>query len=399
MINVAVLGFGTVGCGVVEVITKNSNMITENAGSGITVKYIVDIRDFPDSIYRNLFVKDFSVVENDPEVNVVVETIGGVGVAYEFTKRSLLAGKNVVTSNKELVATHGCELLSIAKEKNVNYLFEASVGGGIPILRPLTQCLAANRIEEIYGIFNGTTNYILTAMLVSGTTFDCALKEAQRLGYAEANPTADIEGMDTCRKVSIIGSLGFGKYISPDSIKTEGIRGITLDDMRLANAAGYSIKLLGRAILGPDGKATAFVAPHLVRNDSLISGTDGVMNAITVRGNAVGEVMFYGPGAGSLPTASAVVADIIDIAGHIEKRKNIGWSTGDPDFVADADAFVSDWYVRTSLHPNEVLEVFPDAEFIGTGEDTAFITKNYSAEAIASGLESLSALSAFRVLS
>ena len=398
MMNVAVLGFGTVGCGVVNVITENSRKIAKNAGCEIAVKYIVDIRDFPDSKYKNLFVMDFAVVESDPDVNVVVETIGGVGVAYEFTKRSLLAGKNVVTSNKELVATHGCELLAIAKEKNVNYLFEASVGGGIPILRPLTQCLAANRIEEVYGIFNGTTNYILTAMLLGGTSFEDALKEAQRLGYAEANPTADIEGKDTCRKVSIIGSLSFGKYIAPDLIKTEGISGITLEDMNAANSAGYSVKLLGRAILGADGKVTAFVAPHLVRKDSLISGTDGVMNAITVRGNAVGEVMFYGPGAGSLPTASAVVADIIDIAGHLEKRKDIGWEAGEEGFTADADAFVSDWYVRTKADRGAAKKLFPDAQFIEDCADTAFITKGKCAEEMAPLTEKLPALSAFRIL-
>jgi len=398
MLNVAVLGFGTVGCGVVEVITGNSDRITQNAGCEIGVKYIVDVRDFPDSKYRDLIIKDFSVVENDPDVKVVVETIGGVGVAYEFTKRSILAGKNVVTSNKELVATRGSELLALAAKMNVNYLFEASVGGGIPILRPITQCLAANRIDEVFGIFNGTTNYILTAMASGGASFDETLKEAQQRGYAEKNPTADIEGLDTCRKVSIIGSLCFGKHIDPDRISTEGISGITAEDLKNAEAAGYKIKLLGRALLGGDGKITAFVAPHLVSCGSLISGTDGVMNAITVRGNAIGDVMFYGAGAGSLPTASAVVADIIDISGHLEKRKDIGWEDCGPDSVADVGAFRSDWYIRTSAGADDALAAFPDASFISGASGTAFIVNDRCADEIKPLLEKLPALSAFRIL-
>ena len=396
--NVAVLGFGTVGCGVVEVITANREKIAKSAGCEIGVKYIVDIRDFPDSKYRDLLVKDFATVENDPDVRVVVETIGGVGVAYEFTKRSLLAGKNVVTSNKELVATRGTELLAIAKEKNVNYLFEASVGGGIPVLRPITLCLSANRIEEIFGIFNGTTNYIITAMSSRGASFDEVLKEAQAMGYAEKNPTADIEGLDTCRKVCIIAALSFGKHIDPNLISTEGISGITVDDMKNAELAGYRIKLLGRALIGDDGRITAYVAPHLVSSGSLISGTDGVMNAITVRGNATGDVMFYGAGAGSLPTASAVVGDIIDIAGHLEKRKDICWEDCGPESVSDVGELKTGWYIRTSADADAVKAVFPDASFIEGAAGTAFITGAACADEIRPLLEKLPALSAFRIL-
>ena len=398
MLNVAVLGFGTVGCGVVEVITSNSEKIAKSAGCEIGVKYIVDIRDFPDSKYRDLLVKDFATVESDPDVRVVVETIGGVGVAYEFTKRSLLAGKNVVTSNKELVATRGTELLAIAKKMNVNYMFEASVGGGIPILRPITLCLSANRIKEVFGIFNGTTNYIITAMSSRGASFGDVLKEAQAMGYAEANPTADIEGLDTCRKVSIIAALSFGKHIDPDLISTEGISRITVADMKNAEHAGYRIKLLGRALMGSDGRITAYVAPHLVSAGSLISGTDGVMNAITVRGNAVGDVMFYGPGAGSLPTASAVVGDIIDIAGHLENRKDLSWEDCGPDSVADVGELKTGWYVRTAASEDAVKSIFPDAVFINGAAETAFITGERCADEIRPLLGKLPALSAFRIL-
>ncbi|MCF0120186.1 MAG: homoserine dehydrogenase, partial [Oscillospiraceae bacterium] len=325
--DVAILGFGTVGSGVAEVMTNNADRITKNAAQELNVKYIVDVRDFPGNPFADRIVKDFSVVENDPDVKIVVETIGGVGVAYDFTKRSLLAGKNVVTSNKELVATHGHELLEIAHEKNTNYLFEASVGGGIPIIRPITQCLAANKINEVYGILNGTTNYILTEMINRGIPFEDALKEAQSLGYAEANPAADIEGHDACRKVCILAALSFGKHVYPASVSTQGITEITVADAENAAKLGCSIKLLGRAIL-VDDKIAPYVAPHLIRRSSLIANIEGVMNGIVVKGNAIGEVLFYGAGAGKYPTASAVVADVIDASKHIKARKYIGWDDG-----------------------------------------------------------------------
>jgi homoserine dehydrogenase len=400
MINVAILGFGTVGSGVAEVIHTNSDRISQNAAQEIAVKYIVDVRDFPGSPYENLMIKDFSVVENDPDVQVVVETIGGVGVALEFTRRSLMAGKSVVTSNKELVATHGYELLQIAKEKGVNYLFEASVGGGIPILRPITQCLAANKINEIYGILNGTTNYILTEMIRNGLAFETALAQAQANGYAEANPAADIEGRDACRKICILSALCFGRHVYPEQVPTQGITAVTLDDVKYADKAGYKIKLLGRAVQGEDGKVAAYVAPHLVDNTNLLAGVEGVMNGIVVKGNAIGEVMFYGAGAGKLPTASAVVADVIDAAKHTKARKFISWEQGGDDVISDYALLENKWYVRTDSARDVVSGVFGDVQVIdGTdGKEYAFITGNMDKNKFEAWAEKISVLSSFRVL-
>ncbi|MDR0863196.1 MAG: homoserine dehydrogenase [Oscillospiraceae bacterium] len=400
MFGVAVLGYGVVGSGVVEVIDKNFDRVAQSAAREIRVKYIVDLRDFPDSIYKELFVKDFAIIEADPEVRVVVETIGGVGAAYEFTRRSLLAGKSVVTSNKELVATRGWELLQIAKEKDVNYLFEASVGGGIPILRPITQCLAANRINEIYGILNGTTNYILTSMIKHGASFEDALKQAQANGYAEQNPTSDIEGIDACRKICILADLCFGRNMDPDWVKTVGISAVTPVDIHYADGAGYKIKLLGRAVSLQDGtKATAYVAPHLVREDNLLASVDGVMNGIVVRGNAIGDVMFYGAGAGKLPTASAVVADIIDAAKHDGARKYIGWDEGSRDTFFDSALLESRWYIRAQVTAAVARSAFGDVQILGgTDGETAFITSSMGKNTLDSTLESVTALTVFRVL-
>jgi len=347
VVKVAILGFGTVGSGVAEVLTMNADRIARNTGREISIKYIVDVRDFPGDPFEKYLVKDFSVVENDPEVSVVVETIGGVGVAYDFSKRALIAGKSLVTSNKELVAAHGFELMSLAKEKGVNYLFEASVGGGIPVLRPICQCLAANSVQEVYGILNGTTNYILTEMIRNGVSFENALADAQAKGYAERNPAADIEGHDACRKICILSTLCFGRHVYPENVPAEGITNVTLEDVKNAGLVGCKIKLLGRAVLTPGGKPAAYVAPHLVKSEKLIAGVSGVMNAVVIEGNAVGEVMFYGAGAGKMPTASAVVADVIDAAKHENARKQFSWEDGDGDTVANPDALVSRWYVRT----------------------------------------------------
>ncbi len=364
MFDIAILGFGTVGSGVMEVIEKNGDMVSQNAAQDIRVKYIVDIRDFTGSPYEKLFVRDFAVVENDPDVRVVIETIGGVGVAYDFTRRSLVRGKSVITSNKELVATHGYELTQLAKQNGVNYLFEASVGGGIPIIRPITQCLAANRINEIYGILNGTTNYILTEMVKNGLPFATALRQAQENGYAEANPDADIKGHDVCRKICILAALCFGRHVYPDQVPTEGIEGVTLEDISYAGRIGYKIKLLGRAMHLENGKITAYVAPHLVSDAHLVSGVEGVMNGIVVRGNAIGDVMFYGAGAGKLPTASAVVADIIDAAKHVNARKWISWEDGDASLLYDAALLESAWYVRAGGKPDAIKGLFGDVTFI-----------------------------------
>lgn len=375
MIKFAVMGFGTVGAGVAEILQKNSALLEERLGEPIDLKYILDIRDFPDSPFSNRVVHDFETIVKDEEVDVVVETIGGAKVAYDYTKRALLAGKHVVTSNKELVATHGCELLKIAEEKNVNYLFEAAVGGGIPVLRPLHQCLAANEIEEVFGILNGTTNYILTRMVRAGVTFEAALREAQSLGYAEQDPTADVEGRDACRKICILADLAFGREILPEDVPTEGISGVTLRDVELVEKAGWRVKLLGRALRQEDGRISAYVAPHLVRAEHPIAGVEDVFNAIMVRGNAVGEVMFYGPGAGSLPTASAVVADVLDAAQHQEKRKKIGWTERKAEQIAPWDALSARQYFRVKDGLHQVDEVFPGSEILSHQEhEIAFIT-------------------------
>ncbi|MCL2201185.1 MAG: homoserine dehydrogenase, partial [Oscillospiraceae bacterium] len=327
MTEIAVLGYGVVGSGTVEVLEKNSKKVAENAGQNIRVKYILDVRNFSDSPHAELFVNNFDTIVNDPDVSVVVEAIGGAEVAFEYTKRSLNAGKSVVTSNKELVAAHGYQLLKLAREKGVNYLFEASVGGGIPIMRPLAQCMAANEISEIFGILNGTTNYILTEMERKGTSFADALVDAQQKGYAEADPTADIGGHDACRKICILTSLAFGRHIYPEFVLTEGITGVTSEDKTFAAELGYKIKLLGR-VRSVDNKLYVYVAPHLIGQDRLLAGVDGVMNGVVVRGNAVGDVVLCGAGAGKLPTASAVVADVIDAVKHQYARKWIGWEDG-----------------------------------------------------------------------
>lgn len=345
MANFAIMGFGTVGSGVAEVLRMNGASIAEKLGEALTLKYILDVRDLSASPYAPLVVKDFAVLENDPELEVVVESIGGAKVAYDFTRRALLAGKHVVTSNKELVAAHGRELLEIARERNVNYLFEASVGGGIPVLRPLFQCLAGNQIEEIAGILNGTTNYILTRMVQGGIPFDEALKEAQAKGYAEANPAADVEGLDAGRKICILSNLAWGGEVRPEAISVQGISALSLEDVDAARALGYRVKLLGRALRLSDGRVAAYVAPHLVPADSPLAGVDDVFNAILIRGNAVGDVMLYGRGAGDLPTASAVMGDVLDALAHREKRRNLGWSRDAA--LADLETALSmRWYIR-----------------------------------------------------
>lgn len=349
MTKVAILGFGVVGSGVAEVLRENADHISEKLHDSLELKYILDVRDFPDSPFANLVVKDFALVENDPEVDVVVETIGGAKIAWEFTRRALAAGKSVVTSNKELVAAHGYELMELAREHGVSYLYEASVGGGIPIIRPLKQCLAANQISEVYGILNGTTNYILTRMIRSGLSFAEALEEARRNGYAEADPTADIEGHDACRKICILASLAFGRHLYPQQVPTEGISGVSLADVSYADACGKKIKLLGRARMGEDGKVRAFVAPHLVDDEDPLAGVEDVFNAVTVRGNAVGDVMFYGRGAGKLPTASAVVADVMEAARTKGQTRYLDWEAGGEDVVLPPDDITSRWYVRSDL--------------------------------------------------
>jgi homoserine dehydrogenase len=313
-----------------------------------------------------------------------------------------LAGKSVVTSNKELVALKGQELLSIAKEKNVNYLFEASVGGGIPIIRPITQCLAANKIDEIYGILNGTTNYILTEMIEKGTSFDDALKEAQQNGFAEQNPAADIEGVDACRKICILSDLCYGRHVDPSGVSVEGIKGVSLADVEYARNKGYKIKLLGRAMRTGDDTITAYVAPHLISNANLLSNVDGVMNGIVVHGNAIGKAMFYGAGAGKRPTASAVIADVIDAAKHLNARKYLFWDAQYSGYLTDSKALRSQWYIRTGSPEDKIKKTIPDAQFINIQEpdenESAFITKPMSKSELDDLAAGIDILSQFRVL-
>lgn len=402
MVNVAILGFGTVGSGVAEVLTKNSGSIAQRTRDLINLKYILDVRDFPGSPFADKFVKDFSEIENDPEVDIVVETIGGATIAKEFTERALRAGKSVVTSNKELVATCGYDLLQIAKEKKVSYLFEASVGGGIPIIRPLSQCLAANEIMEVYGILNGTTNYILTRMIKAGLPFEVALKEAQDNGYAERDPSADIEGHDACRKICILSAIAFGRHVYPEQVPTEGITGVTLADVDYAAAAGKKIKLLGRAIMNEDGKVTAYVAPHLVDQSNPLAGVEDVFNAITVKGDAIGDVMFYGRGAGKLPTASAVVADVIDAAKHIHTKKYLDWAQGGEEVCKAPDGLTSRWYVRANSGADDVAEVLDMVDFLKSDAavegEIAFLTGEMTRGELDEKLTGLNALSVMRVL-
>ena len=336
MINVAILGFGVVGSGVAEVITQNKSLIENKIGKKINLKYILDLRDFPDSPFGDLVVHDFNVILNDPEVNIVAEMMGGSHPAYDFSKAALEAGKCVVTSNKEVVANFGAELIELARKNGVSYLFEASVGGGIPIIRPMCNDLSSNNITEISGILNGTTNYILTRMMNEGAAFDDVLKDAQANGYAERNPAADVEGLDAARKIVILAALAFGKAISPNDIHVEGITKINSEDVELASSLGYAIKLIGHA-KKIDGKILAMVSPRVIRKDEPLSSINGVFNGILLNGDMVGNVMFYGPGAGKLPTASAVSADIVDAAAHIDGGLKL------PEYTVATSADVADF--------------------------------------------------------
>ena len=333
MIKIAVLGYGTVGKGVVEVIEKNKDMVNKKSGEELDVKYILDLLDFPDDPYGDRVIHDFGQILADDEVRIICETMGGVGKAYEFTKQALSAGKSVCTSNKELVAAHGPELLALAKANSCNYLFEASVGGGIPIIRPLNYSLTAERIEAITGILNGTTNYILSKMEYEGADYDAVLKAAQDKGYAERNPEADVEGHDACRKIAILSSLMTGKNVDYRKIYTEGITKVGPRDFEYARQLGMSIKLLAIS-KESEGKTLAMVSPFLIDRDHPLHMVNGVFNAVFVRGNMLGDSMYYGRGAGKLPTASAVVSDVIDCARHIGKVIMCFWDPDDADLLS-----------------------------------------------------------------
>lgn len=324
MINIAVMGYGTVGSGVVEVINLNGDIINQRAGDTINIKYVLDLRDFPDDPIQEKIVHDVDVIINDPEIRIVVEVMGGIEPAYTFTKKCLEAGKSVVTSNKALVAKHGAELLSIARERELNFLFEASVGGGIPIIRALNSCLTADKIEEITGILNGTTNYMMTKMFYEGADYADVLKEAQDNGFAERNPEADVEGYDACRKIAILSSLISGQQVDFEDIYTEGITEVTREDMLYAKKMGMTIKLLASSKRQGDC-LYAIVAPALIGTEHPLYNVNGVFNAVFVHGNVLGDAMFYGSGAGKLPTASAVVADVVDEAKHLKRNIMTMW--------------------------------------------------------------------------
>ena len=400
---VAVMGYGTVGSGVVEVIeTHEKSIKNRTAGEMLEVSHILDLRDFPDDPHADLFTKDFNDILNDPETKVVAETMGGVNPAFDFTMKLLEAGKSVVTSNKELVAQKGLELLKAAEKHGVNYLFEASVGGGIPIIRPMAQCLAANNIEGVAGILNGTTNFILTKMIEDGMTFEDALKLAQDNGYAEKDPTADIEGFDACRKVCILASLAFGKHVYPNQVRAEGITKITLEDVEYISSAHGVIKLLGQIKKIDDYKITAFVSPAVVFHGSQLASVNGVFNAILVRGDAVGDVCFYGAGAGKLPTASAVVADMVDCAVHVNRRKNFGWGPGSEDYVVDEKyALEMPFYVRAKATESEAVALFHNVKFLTrTGQpsdEVAFITDSMTENALDKKLAGVNVINKIKV--
>ena len=372
----AVMGYGTIGSGVVEVLDINRNSIAKRAGDVIDVKYILDLRDFPGDPIQDKVVHDYKVIVEDPEVKIVVETMGGVEPAYTFVKSMIEAGKHVATSNKALVAAKGAELIALAREKNVNFMFEASVGGGIPIIRPLNSCLTADEIEEITGIVNGTTNYMMTKMSEEGKEFDDVLKDAQNKGYAEKDPTADIEGYDSCRKIAILTSLVCGQQVDFEDIHTEGITHITSTDIKYAKAMGRSIKLLATSRKVENGYV-AMVAPFLLSASHPLYSVNDVFNAIFVHGNVLGDAMFYGSGAGKLPTASAVVADIVEIARHIDLNIAVEWSSKKLELI-DYHVLANRYFVRTKADRKAVEQIFGAVEYVspdGVTGEIGFLTE------------------------
>lgn len=389
MTKIAIMGHGVVGSGVAEVILQNHENISARAGQDLEIKYILDLRDFENLPYSDKFIKDFNLIANDEEISIVAEVMGGIEPAYTYVKTCLLNGKSVVTSNKELVAAKGAELLQIARDKGVNFFFEASVGGGIPIIRPMHSCLAANKITEIAGILNGTTNFILTKMIREKMDFSAALKMAQELGYAERNPDADVLGHDACRKICILASLAFGRHIYPDSVYTQGITEITLGDVETAGKLGYVIKLIGRA-KEENGKVSIMVSPALVSKDSQLAGIDDVFNGILVRGNAIGDVVFYGRGAGKLPTASAVVADIIDAAKATANDRSLFWTDSKEDFVEPFENVSSAFMLRLKGSVDDCKSVISSSSILlGENDEFTVITKVMSEKEISLIEESL----------
>ncbi len=379
MIKAAIMGYGTVGSGVAEVLDVNRVSIAKRAGDEITVKYVLDLRDFPGEPVEKKIVHDYRIIADDPEIQIVVETMGGVEPAYTFVRTMLEAGKHVTTSNKALVAAKGAELIALAKEKNVNFMFEASVGGGIPIIRPLNSSLTADEIEEITGIVNGTTNYMMTKMSEDGLEFDEVLADAKERGYAEKDATADVEGYDACRKIAILTSLVCGQQVDFEDIYTEGITHISAADIKYAKAMGRAIKLLASS-KKTEGGYVAMVAPFLLPKEHPLYSVNGVFNAIFVRGNVLGDAMFYGSGAGKLPTASAVVSDIVDMAKHLNVHIPVEWSSKRVELV-DYKSLKNRYFVRTEASEADVEAAFGSVEYIaaeGVLGERGFLTEQMS---------------------
>lgn len=388
------LGYGTVGSGVVEVIEKNKEMIYKKADQELNIKYILDLRVFPGDPYEDKIVNDIEQILKDEEIDIICETMGGVEPAYTFSKRALLSGKSVCTSNKELVANHGPELIRLAKENKCNYLFEASVGGGIPIIRPLNYSLTAEKIEAITGILNGTTNYILSKMEREGASFEEVLKEAQEKGYAEKNPEADVEGYDACRKIAILSSLMIGKNVRYQDIYTEGITKITATDFAYAKNMGKTIKLLAMS-KEIEGKYLAMVSPFLIDQEHPLYSVNDVFNAVFVRGNMLGDSMYYGRGAGKLPTASAVVSDVIDCARHIGKTIMCFWDEENVELVG-IDSIVRRFFVRVSCQCEEevksVFGTFDKIQADGVTDEFGFVTERMSEQEFGEKAKQISGL-------
>ena len=376
MIHIAILGLGVVGSGTADLLTKNKDLIKARFGEEVNVKYVLDIKDKPESPYRDKIIKDYDVILNDPEVTIVAEVMGGSHPAFEFSMQALSRGKSVVTSNKEVVSNFGDQLLACAKENNVSYLFEASVGGGIPVLRPLSSDLSANNIKEIVGILNGTTNYILTKMKNEGASFEDALAEAQKNGYAEANPSADIDGIDACRKITILTALAYGKLVPTSEVHTEGITGIRSYDVSLMDKFGASIKLLGKTEMTDNNEVYVMVAPFVIYKDNPLSTVDDVFNAVNIVGDFVGDVTFRGRGAGAYPTASAVCGDIMNIiSGSCTNLNFKVWEKADEMFLSDFSHFACRRYLSfADTDINAAQVIFGDIEILAEGEEISFIT-------------------------
>jgi homoserine dehydrogenase len=397
MSKIAVMGFGTVGSGTVELFYRHKDKLNEKLGTDLHIKYILEIRDFPDSPYKDKIVKDLDIILGDPEITIAAEVMGGLNPAYDFVSRCLMRGISVVTSNKELVAKKGDILLQTAAEHNCNFFFEASTGGAIPIIRPLNECLAADEICGVEGILNGTTNFILTKMLDEGMDFEDALKLSQELGYAEKDPTADVSGADSCRKICILGSLAFGRHINPEWVYTEGIEKITREDAAYAKSYGSAIKLIAKAKKTENGKIAVSVRPEFVCKSSQISTVSDVFNGISVYGEAAGELMFYGRGAGKLPTASAVVADIADAAQSKGTSRTLTWkSSPDNTFLAESGSIKSAFYIRTEGGSrDEIANTFSEKiEYLSREgaplDETAFVISDITEEELTERVKNFS---------